>query len=556
MTALAAPLGWALARMAPRAGWLLAGAAMALVVFLLNAGLLAAAGASAGGLLLAWWLRGLAVGRVVGRYAERLVSHHALFLSLADLRVWLFRRIASRALLGPGFGRASDWLSRLVHDVEALDGLYLRALVPMALAVAAGLVAAAALWTATAAGALAALVLTAGAVFVAVGFAARAAGAGRALAEQAGRLRAGAADALSGLRTLAACGGLEAAAKKFAAEDAALLDAQRRVAALSGRASAAGMMLAQGALLAALGFAAFAWQGGGATPMVAAALLVLVAALEPIGALPRAGEALAIAAGAAARLQDASELPAPVPDPATPGPTPRDGSLEVKNLSFDWTLPDGTRRAVLRDVDFSVADGQVVAVLGDSGIGKSSLLAALLRLSPLAGGQVFLGGVPLSALSGTQARGTVAALPQHAALFAASIRDNLLLGRPDADEALLWRALALAQLADFVRTLPQGLESWVGEGAAQLSGGQARRLALARTYLQPGKIMLLDEPCAGLDSATERAVLAGLDAARALGGAPRTTILLLHRLTGAERLDGAFRLRDGRLERAAIFAGR
>lgn len=553
MSTLAAPLSWALGRLAPRAPWLLAGGAIALLVFLLNAGLMAAAGASAGGLLLAWWLRGLALSRVAARYVERLVSHHALFLALAELRVFIFRRIASRALLGPGYERASDWLARLTHDVEALDGLYLRALMPIGLATCAGAVAAAALWQVTVAGALAALALTVGAVVVAVAFATRAARSGAELATAAGALRAGAADAISGLRTLAACGALPAAARRFAADDEVLIAAQRRVAMLSGRASAVGLMLAQGALLAALGFAALAWQSGGATPMVAAALLVVVAALEPIGALPRAGEALATSAAAAARLRDAAELPAPVADPPVAGPMPRDGSLEVRGLTFAWTPIGGAPRKVLRDLDLSVPDGAVVAILGESGIGKSSLLAALLRLAPLESGTVRLGGVELASLTGAQARTAIAALPQGAALFAATIRDNLALARADADEALLWRALAAAQLDGFVRGLPEGLDTWVGEGGAALSGGQARRLALARAFLQPGGILLLDEPCSGLDAGTEDAVLAGLDEARVLAtGQPRTLVLLLHRLTGAERLDAAFRLSDGRLSPVAM----
>ena len=549
MSTLVGPLSWALGRLAPQAPWLLAGAAISLGVFLLNAGLMAAAGASAGGLLLAWWLRGLALSRVVARYVERLVSHHALFLALAELRVWIFRRIAQRAPMGPGFGRASDWLARLTHDVEALDGLYLRALTPIALALAAGSVAAAALSPVTMAGAAAALLLTVGAVGVALLFAANASRAGTALAEASGALRAGAADTLSGLRTLTACGALRTAAGRFAADDEALIAAQRRVAMLAGRASAAGLVLAQGALLGALGFTALAWQSGGATPWVAAALLVLVAALEPIGALPRAGEALATSAAAATRLSEAAELPAAVHDPAVPGPAPRDGSLLVRDLRFAWTPPGGARHEVLRGLDLAVPDGAVVAILGESGIGKSSLLAALLRLAPLAGGEVRIGGEALATLSGSQARAAIAALPQGAALFAATIRDNLVLARANADEALLWRALAAAELDGFVQSLPQGLDTWVGEGGAALSGGQARRLALARAFLQPGHIMLLDEPCSGLDSATEDAVLAGLDQARALAtGKPRTLVLLLHRLTGAERLDAAWRLVDGRLE--------
>jgi ATP-binding cassette subfamily C protein CydC len=550
MSSLAAPLSWAMARLAPRAPWLLAGGAIALVVFLLNAGLMAAAGASAGGLLLAWWLRGLALARIGARYLERLVSHHALFLALAELRVWIFRRIAARAPMGPGFERASDWLARLTHDVEALDGLYLRALMPVGLAAAAGMVAAAALWPVTVAGAVAAVLLTVFAVGVALAFAARAARAGSELAASAGALRAEAADCLSGLRTLSACGALPAAGEKLAQRDAALLGAQRRVAMLAGRAAAAGVVLAQGALLAALGFAALAWQGGEATPLVAAALLVLVAALEPIGALPRAGEALAVAAAAAARLHEAAELPAPVPEPSRPGREPRDGSLAIRGLHFAWSRPGDGAHRVLAGIDLEVADASVVAILGESGAGKSSLVAAVLRLAPIARGSVSIGGVDLAELEGAQARAAIAALPQGAHLFAATIRENLLLARADAPEALLWRGLAAAQLETFVRGLPQGLDTWVGEGGAALSGGQARRLALARAYLQPGRILLLDEPCSGLDAATEDSVLAALDEARAIAnGRPRTLILLLHRLTGAERLDAVWRLIDGRLQR-------
>jgi ATP-binding cassette subfamily C protein CydC len=537
--ALVDPIRWALARLAPRAGWLLAGGAIALVVFLLNAGLMAAAGASAGGLLLAWWLRGLAVARVATRYAERLISHHALFLALAELRVWVFRRLAARAPLGPGFERASDWLARITHDVEALDGLYLRALLPFGLALAAGLCAAAALRAATPLGALAALLLTLAAVAVAVGFAARAAAAGTTLATAAGSLRANAADALGGLRTLAANGALPATATRLAADDAALIAAQRRVAMLAGRASAAGVILAQGALLAALGLAALAWQSGAASPLVAAALLVLIAALEPIGMLPRAGEALAVAAAAATRLRQAADAPAAVAEPAQPAAPPGDGSLSLRNLTFAW----GPRGAVLRGLDLDVPDGAAVAIVAESGAGKSSLLTALLKLAPVGAGEVRIGGADLAALDGGQARAAIAALPQGAHLFADTIRANLLLARPDADDAALWQALEHAQLAAFVRGLPQGLETFVGEGGAALSGGQARRLALARALLQPGRVLLLDEPCAGLDGPTERAVLAALEDARA----GRTMVLLLHRLTGAERLDSLWRLVDGRL---------
>ena len=144
-------------------------------------------------------------------------------------------------------------------------------------------------------------------------------------------------------------------------------------------------------------------------------------------------------------------------------------------------------------------------------------------------------------------RAQVAYLGQTTHLFNDTVRANLLLGRPGATDADLWDALDRAAVADVVRALPGGLNTWLGEGGAGLSGGQARRIALARTLLSPAPILLLDEPAAGLDAATERAFLLTLNEA----AAERTVVLIAHRLTGVERLDRIWRLSGGRAVAAA-----
>ena len=163
------------------------------------------------------------------------------------------------------------------------------------------------------------------------------------------------------------------------------------------------------------------------------------------------------------------------------------------------------------------------------------------------GGRVLLGGVDLADLADADVHRTTAWLSQRTHLFDDTVRNNLLLGRPGAGDGELWDALDRAALGGMVRALPDRLDSFVGEGGARLSGGQARRIALARTLLQRAPILILDEPCAGLDADTEREFLGTLFA-QTTG---QTVILIAHRLTGAERLDRIWRLSCGHAVAAA-----
>jgi ATP-binding cassette subfamily C protein CydC len=263
-----------------------------------------------------------------------------------------------------------------------------------------------------------------------------------------------------------------------------------------------------------------------------------------VAGLPRAGVLAGHAAAAASRVLQAGEAPLPLADPAAPVKLPAGSALRFEGVHFRW---QADRPAVFDGLTLEVAEGSRVALLGPSGAGKSTLAALALKLVAPQQGRVLLGGVDLAQLAAADVRRRVGWLSQDTHLFDDTIRGNLLLARPEADEAALWTALDAARIGEVVRSLPEQLDSWVGEGGARFSGGQGRRLALARALLSPAPVLILDEPCAGQDADTERAFLATLnDTAEG-----RTIILISHRLTGVERLDRIWRLSGGHAVAAA-----
>jgi ATP-binding cassette subfamily C protein CydC len=458
---------------------------------------------------------------------------------LADLRVWLFRRLAANSAGGLGFREAGDVLSRLVNDVEALDGVYLRVLVPLAGAVL--LLPVALIVIAPRAPALAAVIaiLFVLAAFVLPWTAARSAlESGVRLAAAMGRLRIAVLDTMTGWREVRAFGAEGRMLAAIQAREASLLGAQHALAGRTALAQAEAFLCAQGAV-----FAVLCAAGADFSSAIVAAFLVL-AAFEVIGGLPRAGAYLGHAAAAAHRVLEAADAPVAVPDPAVPATVPSGSRLGFEAVNFRWRpdLPN-----VFDGLTMDIAPGTRVGVLGPSGSGKSTLAALLLKVAAPQSGRVLLGRVDIASLTAEAVRARIGWLSQTTHLFDDTIRNNLLLARPDADDAALWAALDAARIGDVVRALPDGLATWVGEGGARFSGGQGRRLALARVLLSPAPILILDEPCAGLDAETERAFLATMN--EVADG--RTVILIAHRLVGVERLDRIYRLSGGKAVAAA-----
>ena len=528
-----------------RAPGLLAGIVVSLASFLFGLALLGASGlrlaGTGAGLVLAsaLLLRLLGVGRVMLRYGERLATHDAMFRALADLRVWFFRRLARSAAGGLGFRRSGDLLSRLVGDVEALDGLYLRILVPLAGAVVAlpvlfllGLRHGLGL-------ALAVTLLFASSAFLLPFLAARLVGRDASgLSGRASQLRVAVLDLVSGLREIRAFNAEGRMLAGVQARESALLSLQQTLARRTAVAGALSFLCQQLALLALLASVA-GLAFGRIAPIEATVLLfALIAAFEVAGGLTRAGALAGHVTRAAARVVEAGEADPAVPALHPAGPVPQGHGLLFRDVGYRWQ-PD--RPAVFEHLTLDIPQGARVAILGPSGSGKSSLAALLLRVASPQTGRISLGGVDLAALDEDALRARIAWLSQSTHLFEDTIRANLLLGRPDATDAQLWQALDQAAVGELVRSLPDRLESWLGEGGAGLSGGQARRIALARTLLSPAPILILDEPAAGLDAETEQSFLSTLNQV----AAGRTVILIAHRLTGIERLDRIWRLSGG-----------
>jgi ATP-binding cassette subfamily C protein CydC len=528
-----------------RMAWLAAGLVLSLGTLAAAVGLMAVSGAVIGAavatsvLVAPMALRGLGVARVVLRYVERLVTHAATFRALADLRVWFFRRLAATSAGGLGFRQAGDVLARLVGDIEALDGLYLRILVPVIGAVL--LLPAMVIVIGLHAPAVAAVVglLFAIATLALPGLAARwSAAAGGRLATAFGGLRIAALDALTGLREVRAFAAEGRMLATVQAREAGLLAAQHGLARRTALAGAASFVCGQAAIFAVL-------IAAGTDPVAAVvAAFLVVAAFEAVGGLSRAGALAGHAAAAAHRVLEAADAPVPVPDPERPAALPSGFALRFEGVHFRW-LAD--RPAVFQGLSLDIPEGARIALLGPSGAGKSSLAALALKVAAPQQGRVMLGGTDIGSLPAALVHSRIGWLSQATHLFDDTIRANLLLARPDADDAALWAVLDAAQISDVVRGLPDGLSTWVGEGGARFSGGQGRRLALARALLSPARVLILDEPCDGLDADTERAFVATLnDTAEG-----RTIILITHRLTGVERLDRIFRLSGGKAVAAA-----
>ncbi len=532
------------------AGWLLAGLVASLLTVAAGVALATAAGGlalrpvtgtEAAGLAALLFLpgvvRGLGVARVVLRYNERMLTHAATFRALAGLRVWLFRGLARQSSGGLGFMRSGDALGRVVGDVEALDGLYLRIVVPGVAAVLLlpVLVGVLALGHGGAALLVGGLFLLS-AVVLPWGAARLTLDAGGRLAETSAGLRSAALDAIDGIREVRAYGAEGRMLAAIQAREAALFQAQRQVSRRASWAQAAAFLCGQAALLVVL-------LSPGAPGMVVAGLFLTLAAFEVVGGMPRAGALAGYAAAAAARIA-AVATGAGAGEPAEPAPLPTGTSLRFESVGFRWR-PD--RPAVMDGLTLDIPAGSRVAVLGPSGSGKSTLAALALKVAEPQAGRVLLGGVDVARLRAEDVRSRIAWLSQETHLFSDTVRANLALARDDASDAELWAALDRAGVADTVRGLPDGLDSWIGEGGLQVSGGQGRRLALARALLSQAPVLILDEPATGLDFATERAFLLTLNDV----AAGRTVILIVHRLIGVERLDRIFRLSAGHAVAAA-----
>lgn len=453
-------------------------------------------------------IRLCAIVRTAGRYGERLLSHDAVLGLLADLRLVCYRALARLAPEPLARWSEGELLQRAIADVEALDEAPLRAWLPLGwmllvLAVVLALIGHVAPPLALAA----APWLAAAAIAVPLASSLLAGRAMRDLAVRAGRRREALIDLLRGLTTLSLYGAFEARRDGWRRLDQDLIDRRLRHRVLESCAQAVVV------LLVGLG----GWQllrsgdrlvtdGAVAAPSLVMAVLASLATLEAFA--PVAGALLAHARSHAAqrRLSDLLHAQPALPFGGTVATPAQTGALQLRGVArrhpgradgiapFDLDLPAGAR----------------LLVQGRSGAGKSTLLKLLARVVDPDGGCIVLDGTALTDYREDALRASIALLPQRPHLFAMSLAENLGLGDPRIGRSRMRAALEAVALGDWLARLPQGLDTRLGEYGTGLSGGEARRVALASVLLRGTPLVLLDEPFEGLDAQTEAAVVAGV----------------------------------------------
>ena len=488
-------------------------------------------------------VRFFAVARAVGRYLERYVGHLGTFRMLTSIRTWFFAGIEPLAPAVLADQRRGDLLTRIVDDVEVLQDLPLRVLVPPTAAVMAG-----------AAGAGVLLALDPLLATVLVGFLLVS---GVAVPTVSHRLVRSRAEHLAAERALAAATTVEGVGAladlvAYGREDllvertAELTErrahTERALTRVRATAAALGGVLGGVAVLTTLTIAVSLVADGQVDGvMLAVVPLAVMATYEAVAPLSAAHEHLDRSRVAAARLFDLVDRPPAVSEPPTGAdrPVPTGGG----RLEFDdvWFRYDPEGPDVLRGASFVVPAGATVAVLGPSGAGKSTLSALLLRFWEPQRGTVRIDGVELAAMGSEAARAAVALVAQHDHLFDTTIRDNLRLGDADADDTRLWAALTAAQLADTVSALPDGLDARAGEDGRRLSGGERQRLLVARALLAESPVLVLDEATAHLDADTAAALLEGVRAWRR----GRTTVHVVHDPAPLGPVDLVLRVDEG-----------
>jgi ATP-binding cassette subfamily B protein len=262
-----------------------------------------------------------------------------------------------------------------------------------------------------------------------------------------------------------------------------------------------------------------------------------------VGALSEIWGELQRAAGATERLVELLNAEDPVQDPATPRALPRPVKGEIVFDQVTFRYPARPETSALDAVSLTLHPGETVALVGPSGAGKTTILQLLMRFYDPQAGAVRMDGVDLRDLARHDFRRAIALVPQDPVIFAASARDNIRFGRPEASDAEVEAAARAAAAHDFITALPQGYDSFLGERGVMLSGGQKQRIAIARAILRDAPVLLLDEATSALDAESERAVQHAVeDLAKG-----RTTLVVAHRLATVKRADRIVVFDHGRI---------
>jgi len=487
-------------------------------------------------------VRFFAIGRTLARYTERIVSHDATFRILQSLRSWFYSHLEPLAPSRLMNFRSGDILSRIVADIDALDNLYLRVFSPSVIALIMSILVVGFLWLFDPVISMvtALFLLLAGFCVSLIAFR-LGEGCGHDLVQHLSDLRIHIVEGLQGMPELLVFGAHHRHLNVIEKSNRALLKSQLRMSRIRELSQALITLLSGFAVLAALYLAVTlvnreALDG----PGLALVTLAVLASFEAVLPLPAAYQYLGQTREAGQRLLEIVHSKPEVIFPDLSSSRPRHFGVRFEKVCFRYNKKNDW---ALQDVDFQIYPGRRVAVIGETGSGKSTLIQLLVRFRDPASGCIRLGGVDVRDFGESDLRRHISVVTQQPHMFNATLRENLQIARPGADDDELLRALNSAQLLDFVTTLPDGLDTWIGETAKLLSGGQGRRLAVARAILHNAPLWVLDEPSEGLDPVTEGKMMAAIKAHTT----NRSLLLMTHRLIDLHWMDYIVMLEKGRI---------
>ena len=485
-------------------------------------------------------IRALAIMRTLGRYSERLVTHEATFRVLAQIRSWFFQQLIP---LVPGrlaLMRSGDLLSRMTADIDALDALYLRLVAPVFVAILG--VTAVTIVLATYAPIISianGLILLVAAVYVPWLFNRLGSEGAERITVLMANYKIRQVDTLQGFADLLANQAYERYSVFLQQFSDRMIHTQRQNNCLTGISSAITFLLSQISFTVVLVLAGLLYTKNQLTGSeVALVVFCVLASFELVTPLPQALQMLAKTQKSAQRIRQVAELKPTIIEPQQILLLPQSYDLQLSDVCFRYS---DQQDWVLKNINVQIPLGTKLAILGASGSGKTTLLHLIMHYFDPELGQVALAGYSLNQYRSETLMTCFGVLSQRSQLFAATIKENLLIAKPDATAKELEVAIKAAGLEKYISYLPEGLNTWVGESGVKVSGGEARRIALARLYLKDAPILILDEPTEGLDSETERDFFQALS----VFATKKTIIMVTHRAAGLSLVDKVYRMEQG-----------
>ena len=487
-------------------------------------------------------IRALAITRTFGRYAERLITHEATFRILTEIRCWFFAKLIPLAPGRLGMKRSADLLTGITHDIDTLDALYLRLILPVFIAIfGGGLVILFIASYSIKISLVALILLLITAIFIPWLFYKPCQHGANKIVEQTAKVKVLQLEMLQGIAELSVFGAYPRFKKKILDVSETMLETQTVNNKLSALSSAIAQLLSQLIALATLVIGSVLFQQGHISAAVLVMLFFCVLAVyELVSPLSSSIQMLTKTRTAIKRIIHITQLTPTITDPISPKTISVAGDIKINNLSFRYSDQSNW---ILKNINLSIPQKSKIAIVGLSGAGKTTLLQILMRFYDPQQGNITYSGIDYQHVRIDELNKHYALLSQQTQLFAATIKENLLIAAPSASDAELTQAINMAGLTKMVSRLTEGIHTWIGENGVKISTGEGRRLALARVYLKNAPILLLDEPTEGLDKETEDEVLNAL----AELAKNTTVIMVTHRKAGLNLVDCVYKINGGKL---------